>query len=104
MAGYENNSGYEKRDINIAKIVLWGVAGLLAVVISLIAVSQYFLAVKEDYQYDIVYKPKAKDLIALRQKEAEELSSYKLLDKENGVYRIPIKKAMELIADENSKQ
>ena len=76
----------------------------LALVISLIAVSEYFLMVKEDYQYDIVYKPKSKDLLELLQREAEELTSYKLLDEKNGVYRIPIGKAMELVADENSKQ
>ena len=104
MADYENNGGYERGDINIAKIVVWGVAGLLMLVISLIAVSEYFLMVKEDYQYDLVYKPKSKELLALLQREAEELTSYKLIDEKNSVYRIPIARAMELVVDENSKK
>jgi hypothetical protein len=39
----------------------------------------------------------------LRERETEELNSYELLDEEKGIYRIPIKRAMELIVEEESK-
>jgi len=97
------NPGYEKRDVNVKKLVLWGIAGVIIIVISLVAVTEYFSYVKEDYYYLAVEKPRSQDLMELRDRENRELSSYELLDKEKEIYRIPIKRAIELIAEEHSK-
>jgi len=97
------NSGYEKRDVNVKKLVLWGIAGVIIIVISLVAVTEYFSYAKEDYYYLAVEKPRSQELMELRERENRELNSYELLDKEKGIYRIPIKRAMELIAEEHSK-
>lgn len=98
-----NNSGYEKRDVNVKKLILWGIAGIVIVVISLVVLTEYFLITKEDYYYQAVEKPRSQELMELRERETEELNSYELIDEEKGIYRIPIKRAMELIVDENSK-
>lgn len=105
MVKPENNSnpGYEKRDVNVKKLVLWGIVGVVIVVISLVAITEYFLITKEDYYYRAVEKPRSRELIELRERETEELNSYELLDEEKGIYRIPINKAMELVVEEKSK-
>jgi hypothetical protein len=97
------NSGYEKRDINVKKVLLWGIAGVIIIVISLAAITEYFSFVKEDYYYQAVEKPRSEELMELRERENKELNNYELLDKEKGIYRIPVKRAMELIAEEESK-
>jgi beta-lactamase regulating signal transducer with metallopeptidase domain len=103
MVKLENNSnpGYEKRDVNVKKLVLWGIVGVVIVVISLVAIREYFLITKEDYYYRAVEKPRSRELMELRERETKELNSYELLDEEKGIYRIPIKRAMELIVEEN---
>jgi hypothetical protein len=105
MMKLENNSnpGYEKRDVNVKKLVLWGIVGIVIVVISLVALTEYFLITKEDYYYRAIEKPRSRELMELRERETEELNSYELIDEEKGIYRIPIKRAMELIVEEESK-
>jgi hypothetical protein len=98
--GSQKISDYEKRDVNIKKIAFWGIAGVVIVVIILVALVQYFFLVKEDYYFEMVQKPRSEDLMKLRSRETEELNSYKLLDKDKGVYRIPVRRAMELIVEE----
>lgn len=98
-----DNSGYEKRDVNVKKLLFWGIAGVVIIVISLVAVTEYFSFIKEDYYYLAVEKPRSRELMELRERENRELNSYELIDKEKGIYRIPIERAMELIAEEESK-
>jgi hypothetical protein len=97
------NPGYEDRDVNIKKILLWGIGGVVLIVIILAVLPEYFLFVKEDYYFKAVEEPRSKELLELRKRETEELNSYKLLDKEKGIYQIPIERAMELTIEEASK-
>lgn len=98
------NPGYEKRDVNVKKLLLWGIAGVVIIVISLVAITEYFSFIKEDYYFQAVEKPRSQELMDLRERENKELNSYELIDKEKGIYRIPIQRAMELMAEENSKK
>ena len=95
-----NNIGYEKRDVSAKKVLFWGIAGIIIIVVILVVLVEYFLLVKEDYYHEIVEKPRSEELMKLRERENEELNSYKLLDEEKGVYRIPVERAMELVVDE----
>ncbi|MFZ5981701.1 MAG: hypothetical protein ACOYVF_13845 [Candidatus Zixiibacteriota bacterium] len=94
------NGGYEKSDINIAKVIIYGVFGIIFLVAVLIFTWDYFAAVKEKTVREMVLQPTSVPLRELRARENGELTSYKLLDASKGVYRIPIERAMELMADE----
>ena len=95
-----NDSGYEKRDVSLSKVVLYGLLGIIVLVIALIFVMDYFTAVKEEIVYESVLKPESTTLGELQARETEELNSYKLLDAEKKIYRIPIDRAKKLMADE----
>ncbi len=97
-------AGYESADINVRKTVLIAVAIIVVIIISLIVLNEYFLSVKEEYVYDMVLKPESVTLRDLRATEDEILYSYKLLDSANGLYRIPVERAMELLAEEAFRQ
>lgn len=99
----DKNAGYEKRDVSAKKVLFWGIAGVVIVVIILVALVEYFILVKEEYYYEIVEKPRSEELMKLREREDKELTSYELLDEKKGVYRIPIRRAMELVVEEASK-
>jgi len=94
------NSGYEKRDINPVKVFLYGAAGIVVIVIVVVFMLNYFTATREEIVYEEVLKPESAALRELRARETEELNSYAVLDAKKGVYRIPIKRAMELMAEE----
>ncbi len=94
------NGGYEKRDINPVKVFLAGLAGVIVIVVLVIFMLSYFTATREEIVYEEVLKPESAALRELRAREEEELNSYAVLDTKKGVYRIPIKRAMELMAEE----
>ncbi|MEW6051538.1 MAG: hypothetical protein AB1644_10810 [Candidatus Zixiibacteriota bacterium] len=92
--------GYEKRDVNMKLVLLWTVASVLFIVISLVVINSYFVLTTEDVVYQSVLKPQAVTFRELRAREDQALNSYKVLDPAKGIYQIPIERAMELVADE----
>jgi len=94
------DTGYEKSDVNVVKVIIYGLFGIIFIVAVLIFTWDYFTSVKESLVEDMVLKPQAAAIRELRARETEELTGYKLLDETGGIYRIPIERAMELMADE----
>ncbi|MEW5923280.1 MAG: hypothetical protein AB1746_04765 [Candidatus Zixiibacteriota bacterium] len=92
--------GYEKSDVNLKKVLLYGILGIVFLIIVIIFVVDQFTAVKEEIVYEQVLRPESAPLRELRAREVEELGSYKLLNSTDSVYRIPIERAKQLMADE----
>jgi hypothetical protein len=99
-SGEPETAGYEKRDINPVKVFLFGMAGVVVIVVLVIFMVNYFTATREELVYEAVLKPESTALRELRAREEEELNTYAVLDAKKGIYRIPIKRAMELMAEE----
>ena len=95
-----SNSGYERRDTSALKIAIFGGSALVLLVIVVMLIAQFFLFSTESLVYENVLKPESKDLRELRSREDQILNSYGVIDSTNGVYRIPIAHAMELMAEE----
>lgn len=94
------NSGYEKRDINLRATIIVGSIIVLLIAVFLIMLRSIFVLSSEKMVQDLVLRPESTPLRELRARETETLTSYKLLDAEKKVYRIPISRAMELMAEE----
>jgi NADH:ubiquinone oxidoreductase subunit 4 (subunit M) len=95
---------YEQRDVNL-KLTLAITAGVtIFLVVSVIAVHEYFLWHAERVFAHQVYQPKSAALTELRAREARELGGVRILDEEKGVYAIPIEVAMEKIVLEYGKK
>jgi hypothetical protein len=95
------NSGYDKREVNVRAAILIGAVIVLVIAVFLIVLSDIFVLKKEQMMYDYVLKPESAPLRDLRAREMEELTTYKLLDPAKRIYRIPLSRAMELMADES---
>ena len=103
MTSTDNNSaGYEKRDVNISMVIGLSVLSVVLLIIILVFLIDYFVESKEQMIYEAQLKPESADLNSLLVAEEEELTSYKVLDTERGVYRIPVDRAMELLVKEAS--
>lgn len=93
-------AGYEKKDVNVTKTLIATVLIVLFLIASVLFVDEIFVHEKEQVIADVVLKPVSITLLDLRATEDEVLSSYKLLDPQNGTYRIPIERAIKVYADE----
>jgi len=96
----QTDSGYEKHDVNVNKIVIYGVMTIILLAVMVVVMINVYNSVKEDVYYEVVLSPESAALRELRARETEELGSYQLLDAERRIYRIPIERAMRIMADE----
>jgi hypothetical protein len=95
-------SDYEKKDVNIHMIIGISLVSIVILVVMVLLLADLFKLHKESVVYDSVLSQESKDLIELRSIEFETLNNYKILDVEKGKYQIPIKSAMQLLAEEYS--
>ena len=92
-------AGYEISDVNIPAIVIFAIFCLVTIVTSIFALDGYFVYYKEKLLQEARQYPNT-ELIELRSNEIEKLTSYGVFDKGKGIYRIPVDRAMELLAEE----
>lgn len=101
---FSQNSGYETSDVNVAKTVIWTVVSVIAIVVSVVVLSEYFLLIKEDISYEAILKPESELLIEVRMTEDSILNEFRLLDSTAMVYRIPIERAIQLTAEAETEK
>ena len=76
------------------------IVGLIAVVLGLQALYDHL---REQQIYVKVLQPVSEDLLNLRAREEGQLHSYQYIDRASGRVRIPIERAMELLARESAE-
>jgi hypothetical protein len=98
----KNNAGYEKRDVNIFMVIGLAVLLVSLLIVILVFLIDYFVDSKEQMIYEAQLQPDSVDLKSLLASERKELTSFKILDTERGIYQIPIDRAMDLLVKEAS--
>ncbi|MDZ7638164.1 MAG: hypothetical protein U5J83_07920 [Bryobacterales bacterium] len=101
-AGFEKSveQGYEETDARVGFIAWAGVAIVVFLVVTVLSVQAYFDSVHEREEYVKVLEPVSEDYKNLRAREDAELFSYKFVDREKGIVRLPIQRAMDLVVAE----
>ncbi len=94
------NAGYERRDVNIPWALIVTAVIVIGIILSVAFVDEIFVATKEQAIQEYQLVPENTMLRELRARETEVLGGYKLLDSQQGIYRIPIERAMQLLAEE----
>ena len=91
--------GYEKKDVNVSKIVGYALVSIIILIAILVFLNEFFIFQVEGIKLerDSVVSTELRDL---RAAEEETLNSYKVLNAETNVYKIPVEQAMKLLADE----
>lgn len=100
---HNTNSGYETRDVNVFKIAVLVIMGIIVLAGILVALDVYFSYAVEREIYETVLKPESKVLIEIRQRDMLILNSYGKSDSLEGVYRIPIDSAMRDMLNEGNR-
>jgi len=94
------NEGYDRHEINARVIAPLGLGIVLGLVALVFAIQYYYDVNHEEEVYVRVLEPVSSDLRNLRAHEDEQLHSYRYIDRERGKVRLPIERAMELLAAE----
>lgn len=93
-------AGYETHDISIPHIVAFAIICITMIVAGIFMVDGYFVYTKEKLLIEAnQVSPKA--LMELRAGHQEKLSTYGVVNETEGVYRIPISRAMKLLSEES---
>lgn len=82
-------------------IALVGLLTLIGLVVVILGLQAYVDRVREHQVFVKQLEPVSEDLKALRAREDAELNSYRYIDREKGLVRIPIRRAMELLLIEH---
>lgn len=96
----KRDTDFDRSDPQTLLIAGLGIASLIGLVVIILGVQAYFDHITEVATYQKVLAPVSDDLKNLRSQEAEELNTYKYIDRNKGVVQIPISRAMELLAQE----
>lgn len=104
MADTKTAAGHAaaKSDVHSLLIVMWGVGFTVVVMAMLIWLHSWFYVVRNDVVQERVLSVKDPRLQELRDLEHEELTTYGWVDKDQGVVRIPIDRAMDLVVKESA--
>jgi len=95
------NAGYEKKDVKAVTIIGSAAAIIVFLVFVIVILNNYFVAAKEEMVYNVFLKPESSEIRDIRARETEVLTTYKILNAEQGIYQIPIDRAMQLLAEEH---
>lgn len=122
MSKQPHTNGHEKRDVSI-RVVLWAAVGLVVLIVftflAMEAMRGYFSQrearlsppaspLAEQYGQKLPPEPRLqdqplRDIEALRAHESALLDGYAWVDREHGTVRIPIERAIELLAERHAK-
>ncbi|MFN3821369.1 MAG: hypothetical protein ACK4OO_03465 [bacterium] len=95
---------YEPLDAKPKRLLAIVAISAIVLVFIVVAINEFFILSKEKIYYEQVLKTENPELIRLRMKEEEILSTYGIVDSSKQIFRIPIEEAMKLlIAQRGSK-
>jgi len=96
-SGAQASPGYDRHEPNI-RFIGWLATGIvLGLLLVVLGIEAYFSRVWEQEVYVRVLQPEPEALKELRAREQRELYSYGFLDREKGLVRLPVERAMELL-------
>lgn len=91
---------YDDPNVTVGAVV--GIVGVIVIFVSIVLLQALFFHMQEGEMERKVYRQTNEELRSLNAQQLETLNSYGWVDQTNGVARVPIAKAMELVAAEYS--
>lgn len=91
---------YDHRDARAGLIAAVSGAILALLVVMIIGVYWLYVVTYERIDQQVYSGAPSKELMAIREREEENLHRYSFIDKDRGIVRIPIDRAMDILAAE----
>src|SRR3974390_1885303 len=94
----EHPFAYDRREPNYKVLLPFVAVSCVLLVVIVFGVSQYYDIFRDQLVEDRVLLPESQELQSLRAMEQQKLTTYSVVDRDKGVVRIPVERAMELVA------
>ncbi len=97
---FEDRVDFDRRDAKagiVAKISLVSILVLVAIVAG---VQWFFTVTYEQVEHDQYSGVASKELIAIHEREDEQLHKYGYINKEKGIVRLPVERALQLVEED----
>lgn len=88
--------GFDRAEPSAGAIVVFMIGSLILLVLTILAIQQYFDHIWSEAVYEKVLAPPSEQLKEVRGRDDWNLTHYLYMDKASGQVRIPIDRAMEL--------
>ena len=100
----EPNTERPQDELRATPIVIVGIVGSILTVVIILLLSVLFLHEKQGEIYSKSSAPGPDDLRRRRSEQREVLTEYRWVDEKQGIVRIPIDRAMELLVKESAEK
>jgi hypothetical protein len=91
---------FDRRDASAGSIAIVSLVSILVLAVFVIGVYWFFTVTMEQVEQDQYSGVASKELIAIREREDEQLHKYGYINKGKGIVRLPVERAMQLVEDE----
>jgi hypothetical protein len=91
---------FDRRDAKAGPIAVVSLVTILVLAIFVVGVYWFYVVTYEQVEYDQFSGVASKELIAIREREDEQLHKYGYINKEKGIIRLPVERAMQLVEEE----
>jgi hypothetical protein len=91
---------FDRRDAKSGLIAVVSIVTILVLAVFVIGVSWFYTVTLEQVEQAQFTGVASKELIAIREREDEQLHKYGYINKERGIVRLPVERAMQLVEEE----
>ena len=99
---FVDDVNYDRRDAKAGPVAIVGGASILLIVAFCVGIYWFYTVYSEQVDQDQYAGVASKELIAIHEREDEQLHKYGYVDKAKGVVRLPVERAMQLVEQEAS--
>lgn len=92
--------GFDRHEPKSGIIAIVSGSVILVLVLMIIGVYWLYVVTYEKAEYDVYSGVASKELLAIQEREDQQLHRYSYIDKGKGLVRLPIDRAMELLVSE----
>src|SRR5580704_16773810 len=96
------HEGFDRAEPSAGAITAFMIGSLILLVLTILAIQQYFDHIWNQAVYEKVLAPPSELLHEVRGRDDWNLTHYMYLDKPSGQVRIPVDRAMELLLEESA--
>jgi len=97
---FEGEINFDRRDAKAGLIATVSLVCILVIVFFIGAIYWLYTVTFERVEYDQYTGVASKELIAIREREDEQLHKYGYINKDKGIVRLPVERAMQLVEEE----
>jgi hypothetical protein len=91
---------YDRHEAASGRLALIGLTALLTIIVFVVSIYWLYTVTYDKVEYDQYAGVTSKELLDIRERENEQLHKFGYINKEKGVVRLSLERAMELVAGE----